>query len=153
MTGQNSQITLRRADPLGQEALQLLQEMRAEALLRYGDVIDASAPPPTNEPLVARLGGEAVGCVALQVMDRDVAEVRRMYVLPAARRRGIGRRLLAALEQVALKFGYRTLRLETGARQPEAIALYESHGFHRIPPYGRHVDDPLRICFEKDLMS
>ncbi len=60
---------------------------------------------------------------------------------------------LAALEQMALKFGYLTLRLETGARQPEAIALYESHGFHRIPPYGPYVDDPLNICFEKELLG
>jgi GNAT superfamily N-acetyltransferase len=130
--------------------------MRAEALRRYGDVIDHSAPLPLNDPLVprstflvARRDGRPVGCAALRPMDDEAAEVRRMYVAPWVRRQGIGRRLLTALEQAASEFGYHTLRLETGNRQPEAIALYESYGFRRIPPYGCHVDDPLSICFEK----
>jgi GNAT superfamily N-acetyltransferase len=74
-----------------------------------------------------------------------------MYVTPSARRHGIGRGLLTALEQIASKFSYRTLRLETGPRQPQAIALYESHGFRRFPPYGTYASDPLSICFEKNL--
>jgi ribosomal protein S18 acetylase RimI-like enzyme len=56
---------------------------------------------------------------------------------------------LTALEKLASQYGYNTLRLETGTRQPEAISLYESFGFHRIPPYGRYVGDPLSLCFEK----
>ena len=72
-----------------------------------------------------------------------------MYVAPSVRRRGLARRLLAELEEKAIKLGYAIVRLETGNRQPEAIALYESCGFRRIAPYGSHVDDPLSICFEK----
>ena len=147
---------LEAADPLGEEATRLLWLMRAEALSRYGDVIDASAPPPVNDPgvprsafLIARLSGQPVGCAALQPVDAEVAEIRRMYVVPSARRRGIGRRLLVELERLAVAFGYRALRLETGARQPEAIALYGSCGFRRTEPYGRHVGDPLSICFAK----
>ncbi len=75
-----------------------------------------------------------------------------MYVLRSVRRRGVGRRLLAELEARAAMFGFTALRLETGNRQPEAIALYESSGFQRIAPYGSHVDDPLSICFEKALV-
>jgi putative acetyltransferase len=86
-------------------------------------------------------------------MDEQCAEVRRMYVAPSLRRKGIGRQLLATLERIALQFGYSTLRLETGVRQAEAIALYESRGFYRIPAYGVHVDDPLSICFEKKLLQ
>lgn len=82
-------------------------------------------------------------------MDNDAGEVRRMYVAPSVRRQGIGRRLLIALEQAASEFGYHTLRLETGHRQPEAMALYESYGFRRIAPYGCHSDRPLSICYEK----
>ncbi len=160
MSALNSQITLVAADPLGPEAVQLLSEMRTEALRRYSDVLDPSAPPPVNDPLVprsafliARLGGQPVGCAALRPLDGETGEVRRMYVAPSVRRQGIGRRLLATLEQIASQFGYRTLRLETGARQPGAIALYESCGFHRIPPYGCHVDDPLSICWEKRITN
>jgi hypothetical protein len=57
--------------------------------------------------------------------------------------------LLAELEAKAASFGYTVVRLETGNRQPEAIALYESCGYRRIAPYGCHKDDPLSICFEK----
>lgn len=144
------------SDPLGREATQLLSEMTAEAVSRYKDVRDVSAPPPTNEPLVARsvfliawIGSMPVGCAALRPIELHIAEVRRMYVRPTFRRHGLARLLLEELEARAAVFGFRTLRLETGNRQPEAIALYESAGFRRIPPYGHYVGDPLSICFEK----
>jgi putative acetyltransferase len=156
MASHSLHISVETADPLGHDATQLLRDMRAEALVRYGDIIDASAPPATNEPLVlrsvfliVRLDGEPVGCAALRTMDAEAAEVRRISVAPSARRRGIARRLLAELEGKATEFGYAILRLETGNRQPEAIALYESYGFRRVPPYGCHVDDALSICFMK----
>jgi GNAT superfamily N-acetyltransferase len=130
--------------------------MRAEAVSRYADVIDVAAPLPANDPLVprsafliARLDGRAVGCAALRPVDTETAEVRRMYVASAVRRRGIAWSLLAELERRAIKFGYSIIRLETGDRQPEAAALYESFGFRRIPAYGSHVSDPLSLCFEK----
>lgn len=130
--------------------------MRTEALSRYRDIIDPSEPPPTNDLLVPRstfllvqLGGQAVGCAALRPLDAATAEVKRMYVVPQVRRRGIARCLLGELERRAVEFGYSLIRLETGNRQPEAVALYESFGFRRIAPYGRHVGDPMSICFEK----
>jgi GNAT superfamily N-acetyltransferase len=143
------------ADPLGSDALNLLRAMRAEALCRYADVLNPSAAV-VNDPLVprsafliVRFDGEVVGCGALRPIDAETAEVRRMYVAPAVRRRGIARRMLGELERRAANFGYRVLRLETGNRQPEAISLYESYGFQRIAPYGKHANDPLSICFEK----
>jgi GNAT superfamily N-acetyltransferase len=155
--GNDLRIRVEAADPLGDEAAGLLRQMRAEALLRYGDVLDASVPA-TNQPLAARgaffiaqVEGKAVACAALHPMGAEVAEVKRMYVIPEARRRGVARRLLAELEARAAMLGFTALRLETGNRQPEAIALYESSGFRRIAPYGSHVDYPLSICFEKAL--
>jgi len=65
------------------------------------------------------------------------------------RRRGIARRILHALEQLAAGFNYQAIRLGTGVEQPEAIALYESSGYHRIAAYGRHSSDPRSVCFEK----
>jgi GNAT superfamily N-acetyltransferase len=134
--------------------------MRAEALSRYGDILDSSAPPVTNESLVARsafliarLEGWPVGCAALRPLGAEAAEVKRLYVTPPVRRRGIARLLLAELEAQAARFGFTTLRLETGNRQPEAIGLYESTGFRRIAPYGSYVEDPLSICFEKAVVE
>jgi putative acetyltransferase len=74
-----------------------------------------------------------------------------MYVAPESRGRGLSRALLAALEQEARGLGYSAVRLETGALQPEAIALYSSAGFEAIPCYGPYVDDPRSRCFEKTL--
>jgi putative acetyltransferase len=153
----NVPVVIGPGDPLGAEALELLRQMRAEAVRRYADVIADSAPP-TNEPLVprsafllARLGVQPVGCAALRPLLDEVAEVKRMYVSKSVRRRGIGRLLLATLAETASILRYRTVRLETGIRQPEAIALYESQGFCRIPAYGDHAMDPLSICFERKL--
>ena len=74
-----------------------------------------------------------------------------MYVAPQARGRGLGRAVLGALEQAARAVGYEFLRLETGAHQHEALGLYASAGFERIPCYGPYVKDPLSVCFRKRL--
>ena len=87
-------------------------------------------------------------------MDDDetsIAEIKRMYVQPSARCRGIARAILMKLEQLASDCGYELVRLETGKRQPDAIHLYETAGYHQIDPYGRHAEDPMSICFEKTL--
>jgi putative acetyltransferase len=105
--------------------------------------------------VVAWLGDKAVGCgvfLPLPAGDSSVAEIKRMYVEPSVRRRGVSRAILMKLEELARRCGYLTARLETGVRQPGAIRLYETAGYRRIKPYGRHVDDPLSICFEKSLV-
>ncbi len=102
--------------------------------------------------LIGRLADIAVACGALRPMDESgVVEVKRMYVSDSHRGRGFGRAMLAALEEIAVPRGYQTIRLETGGSQPEAIALYESAGYHRIPCYGDHASDPVSRCFEKRL--
>ncbi len=72
-----------------------------------------------------------------------------MFVRSEERGRGIGRALLAALEAEARRLGLTRLVLETGVRQLEAIALYESAGFSRIPPFGEYVGSPLSVCMVK----
>ncbi len=106
---------------------------------------------PRSVFLVARCAGDLAGCGALQPLAGDVAEVRRMFVRQALRRRGVGRAILAALEAQAQGFGYARLRVETGDQQPEALALYTAAGYVRIPPFGNYVDDPTSVCFEKAL--
>ena len=110
--------------------------------------------PPLGAFVVAWAGGEAVGCGAVRALvdgTPGVAEVKRMYTAPEARRRGISRIVLRRLEAEARALGYHRLQLETGLRQPEAIALYEAEGYHRIPTYGQYEGDELSVCFAKDL--
>jgi putative acetyltransferase len=100
--------------------------------------------------LVAREDGVALGCGAWQLTSDGSAEVKSMYVLPEVRGRGIGRAVLAAIED-AVRRHVAVLRLETGIRQEAAIALYESAGFRRRGPFGSYRDDPLSVFMEKAL--
>jgi len=93
-------------------------------------------------------GGELLGFGA--VADRgDYAEIKRMYLAPAARGRKLGRRILEALETHAAQRGQSCFRLETGIHQPEAIGLYRSHGYQEIGPFGSYGPDPLSLFMEK----
>lgn len=107
--------------------------------------------PPNGIFLVARDDGRAVGCGGVCRFDETRAELKRMYVAPEMRGRGIGRRLLVELEDAARRFGYAGIVLETGDRQPEALGLYASAGYERIPCYGVYATRSLSRCFEKRL--
>ncbi|HEY9101485.1 GNAT family N-acetyltransferase [Chitinimonas sp.] len=93
---------------------------------------------------------QAVGCAAL-VACEGYAELKRMYVTPAARGRGHAQALLAALEQQAGTLGLSRVRLETGIRQPEAINLYRRQGYTDCPPFGDYLPDPLSLFMQKAL--
>jgi GNAT superfamily N-acetyltransferase len=151
-------IEIREVDPQGSEAMGLLHEAALDARALYPELHDPAAPGPRNPPtppggtyLLAYLDGVPLASGALRPLDEQTAEVRRMYVLRTARRGGLARAMLVALEARARALGYRRLRLETGCRQQPAMALYEASGFRRIPPFGPYVDDPTSVCFEKVL--
>lgn len=93
----------------------------------------------------------AVGCGALKQFDRERLEVKRMYVSPENRGKGIARLLLGALEAWAKELGYGKCILETGKKQPEAIALYEKSGYVRVSNYGQYQGIENSVCFEKNL--
>jgi len=101
--------------------------------------------------LVARDGGRAVGCGAIRVLDPMSAEVKRMYVEPELRGKGVGRAVMMALEAAARRLGVQRLVLETGVHQDAAIALYERAGFTRIDCWGEYTSSPSSICYEKNL--
>lgn len=142
--------------PYSESAQQLTAHLSADLGARYGDDGSGSFSPddaltPGGAFVVAWLAGQAVGCGALRPLRQGVGEVKRMFVEPQARGRGVGRRILAELEAIAQNHGYEALWLETGIRQPEAIRLYEACGYRRISCYGKYVDNPLSVCFEKRL--
>ena len=103
--------------------------------------------------IVARMGGRAVGCGAVVESAEGWAEIKRMFVSPLARGQSIGRRLLRKLEATAVAKGVPLLRLETGIKQPEALALYRSEGFAEIGPFGKYGPDPLSLFMEKPLQQ
>ena len=123
----------------------LTAAQQAELRARYEGGQEPRTPPSAADVavvLVARdAGGEAVGGGALRPLEDGVAEIKRMYVVPAARGRGVSKVVLAGLEAAARDRGWTTLRLETGPRQPEAIALYEGAGYRPIAAFGPYADD------------
>jgi GNAT superfamily N-acetyltransferase len=145
------------AEPLdGPVAGPLVAEMVLELQVRYDDegaagkaLVAADFAAPTGTFLVAHLDGTPVGCGGLRTVAPGVGEVKRMYVDPAARGRGVARALLAGLEQAAAGLGLTDLLLETGTAQPEAIALYVSSGWRAVPPYGEWAWSPESRCFGK----
>lgn len=92
-----------------------------------------------------------VGCGAVKEQAPGVMEVKRMYVSPAARNQGIASMVLTELETWTRELGYATCVLETGKRQPEAIALYTKNGYRLIPNYGQYIGIDNSVCFEKKL--
>jgi len=106
---------------------------------------------PDGVFLVVREEGRAVACGGVCRFDETRAELKRMYVVPEARGRGLGRRLLVELEAEARRLGYAGIVLETGDRQTEALGLYASAGYERIPCYGVYATRALSMCFEKTL--
>jgi GNAT superfamily N-acetyltransferase len=138
-------------------AQRLAANLAEELLERHGRPGSGGEPPasdfqpPHGAFLVGYVDGEAVACGGVCRYDALTAEIRRMYVVPAARGRGLSREVLAALEEEARAFGYDAVRLETGYRQFEAIALYRSSGYEPIERYGPYVGDERSVCFEKRL--
>ena len=103
--------------------------------------------------LVISLNGTPVGCGAVRLIAPDTGELKRMYVAPAVRGKGLGRRLIAALEAEARALGARRLVLETGTRQTAAITLYRATGFRPIPLYDEYCRSPeTSLCFGKELV-
>jgi len=92
-----------------------------------------------------------VGCGAIKEFIPGIMEVKRMYSLPSARGKGIASTVLAELEKWAKELGNQKCVLETGKRQPEAIALYKKNGYHITPNYGQYTGIENSVCFEKTL--
>ena len=102
--------------------------------------------------VVAYVGDEPVGCGAFKEYVSGSVEIKRMFVQPAYRQRGVARAVLAELEMWAAELGYANCVLETGKRQPEAIALYQRSGYAFTPNYGQYVGIDNSVCMRKMLM-
>jgi GNAT superfamily N-acetyltransferase len=134
----------------------LIAEAMAELSRRYGGsgddtpVAATDFAPPNGAFLVAYSGAELLGCAGWRAHGED-AELKRMFTVPAARGRGVARRVLAAIEESARERGCKRVILETGDRQPEAIALYVSCGYERIEDFGYYKDEEGVLSYARVL--
>ena len=154
----NDDVTFAAADPASADAQTALRRYLAEIAARipHGNTgpDDAAAVddyrPPAGVFLLGRGGDRVVGCGAIRALGPGLGEVKRMWIDPAARGRGLGRRLLEALEGAAGGLGYDRLRLDTHAVLVEAIGLYEAHGYR---PIGRYHDYPDPTHFYEKVLG
>jgi putative acetyltransferase len=146
-------VSVQKIDPLSETGRKLYEGSSAEQFARYGRdggrPLEALADP--NVVFVAALlDGAPVGCGAVVPLEGDTGELSRIYVASEARRNGVGRAILAALEAEA-RGRYTRLVLETGIAQEESMHLYEACGYTSISCWGKSADNPRSRCYEKAL--
>jgi GNAT superfamily N-acetyltransferase len=144
---------LRYADPVVRA---LESELQLDYAERYGDpdegpIFPEEFTPPEGLFLVGFVGNEPVATGGFRKHSDGVAEIKRMYVAHEHRGGGHARRLLAELEAHAVRAGYTSVVLETGLKQPEAMALYQSSGYTPTEPYGYYSEAEFSRFFTKNL--
>jgi putative acetyltransferase len=157
-TSRSAPLAIAQETPDQPEVLEFFRQSEAYASSLYPSESNHFAPLSTLQApgvvfLVARIGGIAVGCGAFLPDREGSAEIKRMWASPDRRGQGIGRGLLDHLIATARSKDHRSLRLETGIHQPEAIGLYRSAGFREIEPFGDYASDPLSLFMELALQA
>jgi ribosomal protein S18 acetylase RimI-like enzyme len=148
-------LRIRRLDSGDPDVAALRAALDAEVARLYADVPGFAASNPFDAPgeqdmlLVAFQAGAPAGLAGLRPCGATIAELKHVYVAPRARRRGIASALLDELEATARERGYVALRLDTGARQREALSMYEARGFRRIRAYNTNAG--IDVWMEKRL--
>jgi GNAT superfamily N-acetyltransferase len=140
-------------DPLAQD---LVEQVQQEYVQRYGGpdaavVEPGEFLPPDGVFLVAESDGVPAGCGAWRALSPGVAEIKRVYVEPAFRRRGLAQLIVAALEGGAARAGHGSVVLNTGVEQPEALALYADLGYRPVGGYGIYACAPGAVFLGKDV--
>ncbi|HEX9827379.1 MAG TPA: GNAT family N-acetyltransferase [Flavobacteriaceae bacterium] len=148
-------ITFKRTDSTNQDFIDLVNQLDSDLTIRDGD--DHAFYHQFNSigmikyAIVAYQEHIPIGCGAIKAFDPITMEVKRMYVSPDYRGKGIAGKILIELEHWTKQLGCKRCILETGINQPEALALYHKSGFKRIPNYGQYVNVTSSFCFEKVL--
>ena len=153
-------VQIHRSALASPDAARLIAALNAELTATFPEpgathfsLSDAQVVAGDGAFLVAYLSNVAVGCGAVRRLDAATAEIKRMYVAPSVRGRGIGRALVEALEREARQLGVTRIVLETGTRLAPAIKLYEAMGYARIPLFGEYLSSAdTSLCFGKTLV-
>lgn len=148
--------TLHRTDKTNADFQHLVKLLDADLALRDGEDHAFYAPFNTSvnlqAVLVAYENNQPVGCGAFKAFGESRVEIKRMFVLPNFRGRGVALRILQELETWARESGYTTAVLETGKKQPEAIRLYQKAGYQIIPNFGPYTNVENSVCMEKVML-
>jgi putative acetyltransferase len=152
-------VDIRRSTLDSPDALRLITALNAELTALFPEpgathfsISGAQVAAGDGAFLLAYLDDMAVGCGAVRRLDEATAELKRMYVAPTVRGRGIGRALVEALEREARLLGVTKVVLETGTRLASAVALYQKTGYTPIPLFGEYLRSPdTSLCFGKSL--
>lgn len=148
-------IILERANSANADFVKLVKFLDADLAIRDGEEHSFYAQYNTitliKQVVVAYLNNLPVGCGAIKEYESGTIEVKRMFTVKNQRGKGIAGSVLQELENWALELGYQKCILETGKKQPEAIALYEKRGYSLIPNYGQYAGIDNSMCFEKHL--
>ncbi|MBD3749401.1 MAG: GNAT family N-acetyltransferase [Sphingobacteriales bacterium] len=147
-------ITLLRTNSKNSDFIELVKLLDADLAIRDGAEDHAfyaqfNKIDLIQHVIVASQNESALGCGAFKFFDADTAEIKRMYVKPEHRGKGIAFQVLVALEFWAKEVGFKKCILETGYQQPEAIALYKKSGYQIIPNYGQYAGVENSVCFAK----
>ena len=134
----------------------LIIDLDKDLWARYPDIQQNFAPfnfvDDSFRVILAREDEVPIGCGCFRRMkEKDVIEIKRMYVAPSFRSKGVGKMILQKLEQWAKEEKFVLAKLETGINQPEAIAAYEKSGYVRIPNFEPYIDVKESICMMKQL--
>ncbi len=139
-------------------AQRLVEAIFQDQVQRYGGRDEAHVEavefdPPDGGFLLAYADGVPVGCVGWRSLDEgeEIAELKRLYTVPEVRRQGLAARLVAAIEENAREHGRKRIVLETGRKQPEAIALYTKLGYAPIEHFGHYKDSEGVVSLGRDL--
>jgi putative acetyltransferase len=149
-------ITLARTTSGNIDFCNLIDVLNRELHARYGKQQEFfnqfNKLDTIRHALVAYDKGEPVGTGAIREYSWDTMEIKRMFVLPEKRGKGIASVVLNELERWSLEMNYKKCILETGSKLPEAVNLYQKSGYQRIANYGQYAGVTDSICFEKWLI-
>lgn len=148
-------ITILRTNSENPDFIELVKLLDADLAIRDGKDHSFYAQFNTIQSIkytiVAYEDELPLGCGAIKEYDADTMEIKRMYVLPESRNKGIAGAILSELELWTEELSYKKCILETGKKQPEAIALYIKHGYRAIPNYGQYAGVENSLCYDKAL--
>lgn len=148
-------ITLKRTDSNNQDFVEMVRQLDSDLAIRDGEDHDFynqfNSISMIKYAIVAYYENIPIGCGAIKSFNDTTMEVKRMYVSPKVRGKGIAGKILTELETWTIELGFTRCVLETGINQPEALALYHKKGFVSIPNYGQYENVKSSFCFEKIL--
>jgi putative acetyltransferase len=144
-----------RTDSSHPDFQQLVEQLDADLAQRDGDehafYHQFNSIQALQNVIIAYDNSIPVSCGAFKPLSSSTVEVKRMFTLPSKRGQGYASLILKALEEWATELQYASIVLETGKRQPEAIALYQKSGYTVIPNYGQYIGIENSVCFEKKI--